>query len=126
MGKEGGGHMNPQADFIDTLEVEQVRSWLMSQDEEVQEAAALEVARLRVFEASKAFLSLRFSHSESTRKAAFEGLHKPSVGIAFEALEIDPDKFADAADFKVRKLGTTRPDGFWRACGVGRPKGKKQ
>jgi hypothetical protein len=118
--------MIPQADFVEAIEVEQVRSWIMSQDEEVQEAVALEVARLRVFEASKAFLSLRFVHSESTRKAALEGLRKPSVAVAFEVLEIDPDKFAHAADFVVRKLGTTRPDGFWRACGVGRPKGKKQ
>jgi len=53
-------------------------------------------------------------------------LRMPSLSSAFEAYEIDPDRFANAVEFAVRKLGTTRPDGFWRACGVGRPKGKKK
>lgn len=117
--------MNAQLDFFDLIEIAQVRSWLALQEEAVQEAAAQEIARLRVFEASRSFLSLRYAHAESTRKAALESLRLPSVAAAFEALEIDPDKFANGLEFEVRRLRTTRPDDFWRACGVGRPRGKK-
>ena len=118
--------MSPQVNFIDQIEVEQVRSWIKLQDEDIQMAAVLEVARLRIMDAADPLFSLRFAHAESTRKAILSGLRMPSLTSAFEAYEIDSDRFADAVEFEVRKLGTTRPDGFWRACGVGRPKGKKQ
>lgn len=118
--------MNLQTDFIDTLEVQQVRSWVKSQDEDVQMAAVLEIARLRIMDVADPLFSLRFAHAESTRNAILSNLRMPSLSSAFEAYEIDPDRFANAVEFAVRKLGTTRPDGFWRACGVGRPKGKKK
>jgi len=113
--------MNPQIDFIAEHEVEQVRSWIMSQNDAVQMAAAFEVARLRIFDASNALFSLRFAHAESTCDAILNSLRTPSLSSALEAFEIDPDRFADAVKFEVRKLGTTRPNDFWRACGVGRP-----
>lgn len=118
--------MNLQVNFIEQNEVEQIRSWLNAQDEDVQTVAVLEVARLRILDAANPLFSLRFTHSESTRNAVLASLHVPSVSAALAAYEIDPDRFANAVEFEVRKLGTTRPDGFWRACGVGRPKGKKQ
>lgn len=118
--------MIPQADFIEALEVEQVRSWFMSQDEDIQMAAVMEIARLRIMEAADPLFSLRFVHSESTRNTVLTNLHTPGLSSALAAYEIDPDRFANAVEFAVRKLGTTRPDGFWRACGVGRPKGKKK
>jgi hypothetical protein len=117
--------MNPQTDCIDKFEVEQVRSWLMSQDEDIQMAAVLEVARLRIMDAANPLFSLRYAHAESTRKAILSNLRMPNISTALEAYEIDSDRFANAVEFEVRKLGTTRPDSFWRACGVGRPKGKK-
>lgn len=118
--------MSPQVNFIDQIEVEQVRSWFMSQDEDVQMAAVLEVARLRIMDAADPLFSLRFAHSESTRDAVLASLHAPGLSSALAAYEVDSDRFANAVEFEVRKLRTTRPDGFWRACGVGRPKGKKQ
>lgn len=118
--------MSPQVNFIDQIEVERVRSWLSEQDEDTQMAAVLEVARLRITEAADPLFSLRFAHSESTRNAVLASLHAPGLSSALAAFEVDPDRFANAVEFVVRKLGTTRPDGFWRACGVGRPKGKKK
>lgn len=118
--------MNSSSDFLDTDEIMRVRIWLDGQGEEIKAAAAREVAKMRVFEASQSFLSLRFMHAESTRRAALEGLQAPNVMVAFEALELDPEKFAIGAEFEVRRLGTTRPDDYWRACGVGRPKGKRK
>ncbi|MCR4304477.1 MAG: hypothetical protein NUV63_09690 [Gallionella sp.] len=118
--------MSHQTNFIDELEVEQVRSWLNFQDEDVQIAAALEVARLRIMDVANLLFSLRYAHAESTRKEILSNLRMPIFSSAFEAYEIDPDRFANAVELEVRKLGTTRPDDFWRACGVGRPKGKKK
>ena len=116
--------MNPQVNFVDQREVEQVRSWLNAQDEDTQMTAVLEVARLRITDAANSIFSLRFAHAESTRKAILSSLRMPSLSSAFEVYEIDSDRFANAVEFVVRKLGTTRSDNFWRACGVGRPKGK--
>lgn len=113
--------MNPQINFLDEHEVEQVRSWVMSQTDAVQMAAALEVARLRIFDAANPLFSLRFAHSASTRNEILSGLRAPSISSALKMYEIDPDRFADAVEFEVRRRGTTRPDGFWQACGVGRP-----
>ncbi len=118
--------MNPQTNFIDDLEVAQVRSWFTLQDEDTQLAAVLEVARMRIMDAANPLFSLRFAHAESTRNAVLASLRGSDVSSALAAYEIDPDRFANAVAFEVRKLGTTRPDGFWRACGVGRPKGKKK
>ena len=118
--------MRPQVNFIDQNEVTQVRSWLNAQDEDTQMAAVLEVARLRIMDAADSIFSLRFTHAESTRNAVLASLRAPSLSSALAAYEIDPDRFANTLEFEVRKLGTTRPDGFWRACGVGRPKGKKK
>lgn len=118
--------MSPQVNFIDQIEVEQVRSWLNEQDEDTQMAAVLEVARLRILEAADPLFSLRFAHAESTRDAVLASLHDASLSCALAAYEVDADRFADVVAFEVRRLGTTRPNGFWRACGVGRPKGKKQ
>lgn len=118
--------MSPQVNLIDQNEVAQVRSWLNAQDEDTQMAAVLEVARLRIMEAVDPLFSLRFAHSESTRNAVLASLRASNVSAALAAYEIDPDRFANAVEFEVRKLGTTRSDGFWSACGVGRPKGKKQ
>ena len=117
--------MTPQVNFVDHLEVDKVRSWLNAQDEDTQMTAVLEVARLRIMDAANSLFSLRFAHAESTRKAILSNLRMPSLSSALEAYEIDPDQFANSVEFEVRKLGTTRPDNFWRACGVGRPKGKK-
>jgi hypothetical protein len=116
--------MNPQVNFVDQREVEQVRSWLNAQDEDTQMTAVLEVARLRITDAANSLFSLRFAHAESTRKAILSSLRMPSLSSAFEAYEIDSDRFANAVEFVVRKLRTTRADDFWRTCGVGRPKGK--
>lgn len=124
--KKGGGSMSPQVNCIDQNEVEQVRSWLNTQDEDIQMAAVLEVARLRIMEAADLLFSLRFTHAESTRNTVLAILRAPSLSFALAAYEIDSDRFANAVAFEVRRIGTTRPDGFWRACGVGRPKGKKK
>lgn len=117
--------MSPQVNFIDQIEVEQVRSWLNEQDEDTQIAAVLEVARMRILDAANPLFSLRFAHAESTRDTILSNLRTSTLASALAAYEVDPDRFASAVEFEVRKLGTTRPDGFWRACGVGRPKGKK-
>jgi hypothetical protein len=118
--------MNPQTNFIDDLEVAQVRSWFTLQDEDIQMAAVLEVARLRIMDAADPLFSLRFTHSESTRNTVLASLHASGLSSALAAYEVDSDRFANAVAFEVRRLGTSRPDGFWRACGVGRPKGKKK
>jgi hypothetical protein len=115
--------MNPQTNFIDDLEVAQVRSWLNEQDEDVQMAAALEVARLRIMDAANPLYSLRFAHAESTRYAILSSLRAPSLSFALKLYEVDPDRFANAVEFEVRKLKTTRPNDWWRRNGVGRPKG---
>ena len=113
-------------DIFETQEIQIVHSWLFSQDEVVKEAAAREVARLRVLETLRPFFSLLYMHSESKRKAALSGLRAPGVVAAFEVLNLDPEKFARRVEFEVCRLKTTRPDGFWRASGVGRPKGGKR
>lgn len=118
--------MTPQVNFVDHLEVDQVRSWLTDQDEETQMIAVLEVARLRIMEAADRLFSLRFAHSLSTRNTVLASLHAPNLSYALAVYEIDSDRFVNAVEFVVRKRGTTRPDGFWHACGVGRPKGKKK
>lgn len=118
--------MSHQVYFVDQLEVDQVRSWLNAQDEDTQMTAVLEVARLRIMEAADPLFSLRFVHSESTRNTVLASLLAPNLSFALAAYEIDPDRFANSVGFEVRKLRTTRPDGFWRACGVGRPKGRKK
>jgi len=114
--------MSPQTDLINEIEVEKVRSWLISQDEDVQMAAVLEVARLRIMEAADPLFSLRFAHSESTRNAVLASLRAPCISSALAAYEIDSDQFANAVEFEVRKLKTTRPNDWWRKNGVGRPK----
>ena len=48
--------MSPQADFIDALEVQTVRSWVLSQDEDIQMEAAQEVARMRIFDVANLLL----------------------------------------------------------------------
>jgi len=118
--------MSHQVNCVDQNEAEQIRSWLKIQDEDIQMAAVLEVARLRIMEAVDPLFSLRFTHAESTRNTVLASLRAPGLSSALAAYEIDSDRFANAVAFEVRKLGTTRPDGFWRACGVGRPKGKKK
>ena len=118
--------MSAPVNFIDQNEVEQVLSWLNAQDEDTQMAVVLEIARMRIMDAANQLFSLRFAHAESTRNGILSGLRSPSLSSALVAYEVDPDRFANAVEFEVRKLGTTRPDSFWRACGVGRPKGKKQ
>lgn len=118
--------MSDQIDFIENNEVAQVRSWLSVQDEDTQMAAVLEVARLRIMDAAGLLFSLRFAHAESTCIAVLSSLRAPTLTCALAAYEVDPDRFASAVEFEVRKLGTTRSDGYWSACGVGRPKGKKQ
>lgn len=118
--------MSAKIDFIENNEVAQVRSWLSVQDEDTQMAAALEVARLRIMDAAGSLFSLRFAHAESTCIAVLSSLRAPTLVSALAAYEVDPDRFASAVEFEVRKLGTTRSDGFWSACGVGRPKGKRQ
>ena len=118
--------MSTPVNFIERNEVAQIRSWLNAQDEDTQMAAVLEVARLRIIDAADPLFSLRYAHSESTRSAVLASLRAPSVSSALAAYEIDSEQFASAVEFEVRKLRTTRADGFWRACGVGRPKGKRQ
>lgn len=118
--------MSARVNFVEQNEVAQIRSWISAQDEVTQMAAVLEVARLRILDAADPLFSLRFAHSESTRNAVLASFHVPSVSAALAAYKIDSDRFVEVVAFEVRKLGTTRPDGFWRACGVGRPKGKKK
>lgn len=118
--------MSTSVNLIDQNEVVQVLSWLNTQDEDTLMAAVLEVARMRIMDVANQLFSLRFAHAESTRSAILSGLRSPSLSSALAAYEVDPDRFVSAVEFEVRKLGTTRPDGFWRAHGVGRPKGKKQ
>jgi len=113
--------MSPQADFIDALEVQTVRSWVLSQDEDIQMEAAQEVARMRIFDVANLLLSLRYAHSTSTLHSILSNLSVPTVAAAFQVLELDPEQIISGAEFHVRRLGTTRPDDFWRKCGVGRP-----
>lgn len=117
--------MSHQADVVDALEVQIVRSWVLSQSDDIQMAAAQVVARMRVLEAASLLFSLIYSHSESTNKSIFSDLSCPGVTAAFQVLQYDSEQFIGGAKFEARILGTTRPDGFWRACGVGRPKRKK-
>lgn len=118
--------MSTPVNLIDQNEVEHVLSWLNAQNEDTQMAAVLEVARMRIMDAANQLFSLRFAHAESTRSGILSGLRSPSLSSALAAYEVDPERFVSAVEFEVRKLGTTRPDGYWRACGVGRPKGKNQ
>ena len=113
--------MSTQFDFIEEFEVEKVRSWVKSQDEDIQMEAALEVARLRIMDIADPLFSLRYTHAESTRDEILSSLHTTSLSHALELFQVDSDRFANAMAFKVRKLGTTRPDNFWHECGVGRP-----
>jgi hypothetical protein len=113
--------MIPQTDFIDEIEVEKVRSWLQGQDKDVQMAVVFEVARLRIMDVADPLFSLRYIHSESTRNAILSSLHSPGISAALMMFEIEPDRFVRAVELEVRKFGTTRPDDFWRKCGVGRP-----
>lgn len=113
--------MSPQADFIDALDVQKVRSWVLSQDDDIQMEAAQEVARMRILDVVNLLRSLRYAHSASKLNSILSNLSIPSVAAAFQVLEIDPEQIISGAEFHVRHLGTTRPDDFWRKCGVGRP-----
>jgi hypothetical protein len=116
--------MIPQADFIDALEVRKVRSWVLSQDEDIQIAAAQEVARMRILDATSPLFLLRYTHSESTFNSAMSNLSAPSVATSFQVFKLDLEQIISSAEFEVRRLGTTRSDDFWRRCGVGRPSKK--
>lgn len=113
--------MKPQADFMDALEVQKVRSWLISQHENVQLEAVQEVACIRIDDLLR---PLRYAHSESRLKSVLQNLRDPSLTAAFQVLNLDLEEFISGAEFHVRNLGTTRPDDFWRKCGVGRPSKK--
>lgn len=113
--------MNPQADFIDALEVQKVRSWVLSQGEDIQMEAAQVVAHMRVFNVECLLRSLRYAHAASTLNSTLAYLSIPSVAAAFQLLGLDSEQIISGAEFHVRSLGTTRPDDFWRKCGVGRP-----
>lgn len=113
--------MSHQIDWIDALEVQTVRSWVLSQDDEIQMAAAQEVARMRVLNIERLLRSLRYSHSVSTLNAILSDLSFPAVAAAFQMLKLDPDQIIRDTEFHIHCLGTTRPDDFWRKCGVGRP-----
>ena len=82
--------MNPQTDFIDALEVQKVRSWVLSQGDEIQMEAAQEVARMRILDVASLLRSLRYAHSESTLSSILSNLSIPSVAAAFQMLELDP------------------------------------
>lgn len=117
--------MNFSTDPIEN-EVGNTLSVIRSHGIEFEEAAALEVARLRIHEAVHPFISLRYVHSESKLKQLLSELLKDEVVSSFTLLGLDAEAFIDLTENYVRRLGTTRPDDFWRACGVGRPKGKKE
>lgn len=116
--------MSPQIGFIDALEVQTVRSWVLSQSDEIQMEAAQEIARMRILDVASLLHSLRYAHSASTLNSILSNLSIPSVAAAFQVLELDPEQIISGAEFHVRRLGTTRPDDFWRKCGVGRPSKK--
>lgn len=113
--------MNPQIDFVEALEVQTVRSWVLSQGDEIQMEAAQEVARMRVLNVECLLSSLRYTHSVSTLNSILADLSIPSVAAAFQLLGFDSEQIIAGAEFHVRRLGTTRADDFWRKCGVGRP-----
>lgn len=118
--------MSPQIDFIEAFEVQKVRSWVLSQGVEIQMEAAQEVARMRILDVASLLRSLRYAHSVSTLNSIISNLGIPSVAAAFQVLELDPEQIISGAEFHVRRLGTTRPDDFWRKCGVGRPPKKSE
>ncbi len=118
--------MNPEIYFIDAHEVQMVRSWLLSQDDEIQMEAAQEVALMRVLNIESLLGSLRYTHSASTLNSILEYLSIPSVAAAFQLLGLDSEQIISGAEFHARRFGTTRPDDFWRKCGVGRPSKKRE
>lgn len=116
--------MIPQ-NFFDSQEVEQVRAWFMLQDENIQIAALFEIAKLRIMDAGDLLYKLRFAHSERTKNKILSTLNSPTLSYALAIYLTDSEKFAREVKLEVGKLGTTRPDDFWKKCGVGRPKGRR-
>lgn len=116
--------MTPQIDFVEALEVQTVRSWVLSQGDEIQMEAAQVVANMRVLNVECLLRSLRYAHAASTLNSTLAYLSIPSMAAAFQLLGLDSEQIISGAEFHVRRLGTTRPDDFWRKCGVGRPSKK--
>lgn len=114
--------MNSKIDFLDVADVENTLSAIRSHGVELEEAAAREVARLRILGAICPIGSLRYIHSESKLDQVLSKLLNEEVASSFSLFGFDAEAFAKLAEHHVRRLGTTRPDDWWRKNGVGRPK----
>lgn len=98
-------------------------SAIQPHSDEIKEAAAREVARLRIIDALCSIFSLRYVHSKSRLDRALSALQKEEIASSFSLFGLDAKAFAELTESHVRRLGTTRPNDWWRSNGVGRPKG---
>lgn len=97
-------------------------SAIQPHSDELEEAAAREVARLRIIDALRSIFSLRYIHSKSRLDRALSALQKEEIASAFALFGLDAKAFAELTESHVRRLRTTRPNDWWRNNGVGRPK----
>lgn len=114
--------MNISTDFIEEAVINTL-SVIRSHGIEFEEAAAREVARLRILEAIHPIFSLRYIHSQSKLNQVLSGIRKGEVVSSFSLWGIDAEVFSELAKNHVRRIRTTRPDDWWQKNGVGRPKG---
>lgn len=115
--------MRVQNFATENIDVDETLSAIRSHSLELEEAAAREVARMRMLEVLKPIGSLRYIHSESKLDNVLSSLQRSEIASAFAMFGLDAEAFSALAACHVRRLGTTRPDDWWRHNGVGRPKG---
>ena len=118
--------MRVQNFATENIDVDETLSAIRSHSLELEEAAAREVARMRMLDALKPIGSLRYIHSESKLDKVLSSLQRYEIASAFAMFGLDADAFLALAACHVRRLGTTRPDDWWRHNGVGRPKGSSK
>lgn len=96
---------------------------IRSHSVEREEAAAREVARLRIIDVLRSIVSLRYVHSKSRLDRTLSALQENEIASSFALFGLDAKAFSELTECHVRRLGTTRPNDWWRNNGVGRPKG---
>jgi hypothetical protein len=108
---------------VEIADVDKTVSAIQFRSRELEEAAAREVARLRILDALRSIVSLRYVHSKSRLERTLSVLQKKEIASSFALFGLDAKAFSELTECHIRRLGTTRPNGWWRNNGVGRPKG---
>ncbi|MDH2917446.1 MAG: hypothetical protein PXX77_11300 [Gallionella sp.] len=117
--------MSSLIDFIEVADVENTLSAIRSHGVDLEEAAVREIARQRILDAVRPIISLRYIHSKSKLDQVLSGLRRKEIASSFALFGLDAESFTELAECHVRRLGTTRPNDWWRKNGVGRPKRAK-